>query len=360
MRVAIVGCGQIADAHIQEIRRVPGAIVEAVCDQNPHMAEQAGTRLQVPGVYTDLSLMLREVRPDVVHVTTPPASHLSIGRAVVESGAHAYIEKPFTVNLGEAEQLAASATASGKLLCVGHSNRFDEAVLRLLHAHGRGELGDVVHVEAVMGYSLSGPFGGQMMGDPGHWVHRLPGGVAQNNISHPLSMLLSFLHDDRPRVSAVGLRCRKERFGDARDRFHDEVRVHLEGREVTGSLVFSCRARPLQLYVTVHGTKAQATASVDARSFRLVRGAELAGPFARVQWTYRESREANREFWGRVVSLARARLHYFQGMHELIRRFYLAVEGRGEVPIPMSEAVRATRIMDEIFASCAQHDEAQP
>jgi predicted dehydrogenase len=119
-----------------------------------------------------------------------------------------------------------------------------------------------------MGYSLTGPFGALVMGDPGHWVHRLPGGLAQNNISHPLSMLLPFLPDERPRVWAQGLRRRGERFGDARDHFHDELRVALEGARGTASLVFSCRTRPLQLYVTVHGTKAQATASIDGRSFR--------------------------------------------------------------------------------------------
>jgi hypothetical protein len=61
-----------------------------------------------------------------------------------------------------------------------------------------------------------------------------------------------------------------------------------------------------------------------------------------------------------VSGLVRGRLHFFQGMHELIRRFYLAIEGRGEMPIPMSEALRTTRIMDDIFRSCAEQDEVRP
>jgi len=324
------------------------------------MAEQAATRFQVPGVYTDLDRMLAEVKPDVVHITTPPASHLAIGRKVVESGAHAYVEKPFAVDASEAEELVDCAAGAGRLLCVGHNNALDESMLRLLAAYRSGELGDAVHVEAVMGYSLTGPFGALVMGDPNHWVHKLPGGLAQNNISHPLSMLLPFLPDERPRVRADGLRWRSERFGDARDRFHDELRVALECARTTGSLAFSCRARPLQLYVTVHGTKAQATASIDGCSFRVVRGATLPGPFARVQWASREHAETRRELWRRVSGLAGARLHFFQGMHELIRRFYLAIEGRGEMPIPMSEALRTTRLMDDIFRSCAIEDEARP
>lgn len=359
MRIAIVGCGQIADAHIQEIRRVPGTALVAVCDANPHMAEQAATRFQVPGSYTDLDLMLAEAKPDVVHITTPPASHLAIGRKVVEAGAHAYVEKPFTLDAAEAEELIACATRARRLLCVGHSNALDESMLSLLEAHRRGQLGDIVHVEAVMGYSLTGPFGALLMGDPNHWIHRLPGGLAQNNISHPLSLMLPFLPDERPRVSAVGLRWRSERFGDLRDRFHDEIRVTVEGASTTGSLVFSCRSRPIQLYVTVHGTRAQATASIDGRSFRVVRGASLPGPFARVQWNYREHAETRRELWRRVNGLLRARLHFFQGMHELVRRFYLAIEGRGEMPIPMSEALRTTRIMDDIFRSLSEADEAR-
>ena len=54
MRIAIVGCGQIADAHIQEARKIEGVEVVAVCDSNIHMAEQAARRLAVPAAYTDL------------------------------------------------------------------------------------------------------------------------------------------------------------------------------------------------------------------------------------------------------------------------------------------------------------------
>jgi predicted dehydrogenase len=357
MRAAIVGCGQIADAHIQEIRRIPGAAVEAVCDLNSHMAEQAGARFAVPGVFTDIAAMLRDVKPDVVHITTPPASHLAIGRAVVAAGAHAYIEKPFTVTAAEAEELVACAERAGKLLCVGHSFAFDESMLRLREAHRAGELGDVVHVDTVMGYNLSGPFGAQMMGDPGHWIHRLPGGIPQNNISHPLSMLLPFLPDERPRVSAFGMRWRPERYGDVRDRFFDEMRVHLEGKSATASILFTSRARPVQLCAIVHGTKAQAVASIDGRNLRFQRGATMPGPFGRVQWNAREYKETRREFFRKLSELRRARLHFFQGMHELIRRFYLAIEGKDEMPVAMAEASRTTRILEEIFRVCEDRSE---
>jgi len=352
MKVAIVGCGQFADAHIQEVRRIPGATVVAVCDLNPHMAEQAATRLQVPGRYTDLSNMLDEARPDVVHVTTPPASHLAIGRMLAARGVHAYIEKPFTSTLAEAEELVDLAMRAGVLLCVGHSYAFDSAFLRLREQHAAGALGDVVDVQASMGYNLAGPFGAAMMGDPTHWVHQLPGGLPHNNISHPVSLVMPFLVDEHPAVVSRGMRLRRERYHDIRDAFFDELRVTIAGARTTASIRFTCAARPVQLFCTVTGSAAQATASLDGRSLHLTTGAPLPGPFARVQWTYRAHQQTRRELWRHVKGLAQARLHFFEGLHELVSRFYLAIDGRGEMPIPMPEAVRAARLIEQIFSAC--------
>jgi predicted dehydrogenase len=322
------------------------------------MAEQAAVRFGITGVYTDLRQMLIDVRPDVVHVTTPPRSHLPIVRTVAEHGAHAYVEKPFTATVAEAEELVNLMTRAGLLACVGHCNAFDSAFLRLKQVYDDGSLGEAVHIDTVMGYNLAGPFGAVMMGDPAHWVHDLPGGITHNNISHPLSLLLPFLPDDTPFVSAFGLRCRQQRFGDRRDRFFDEVRVTLAGNRTTATIQFSSRVRPPQMFVAVHGTDAYAIASLDSRTLRIVRGATWPGPFARVQWSYRDRHQAAAGFRQNLARVVKARLHYFEGMHELIRRFYYAIQGKAEMPIPMIEALRATRIMDEIFAQCHARTES--
>ena len=360
MKIAVVGCGQIADAHIQEARRIPGVEVVAVCDLNVHMAEQAAARFGIPGKYTSLDEMLRDCRPDVVHVAGPPASHLPVGKSALEAGAHVYMEKPFTVNAREAEELVELATSVGRLVCVGHSMAFDSPVRRLRQLVEEGHLGDVVHIDATMSYNLAGAFGSAFMKDPQHWLHRLPGGVAQNNISHPLSMLLPFLTDEKPRIVARGFRLRPETYGDIRDRFHDELRVMLAGERVTAHVQFSCRARPVQLCLAVFGTKRQAAVSLDARTVQVVEAATLPGPFARIQLARRSLRQAKREYRGHLRRLLRAQLHFFDGMHELIRRFHLAIAGEAPMPVPMSEAVRTTAIMDEIFRQAAAGDEVGP
>lgn len=354
-RVAVVGCGQIADAHVAQARRA-GARVEAVCDTDPHVAEQAAARHGVPAWYDDLSRLLAAQRPDIVHVTTPPASHLAIARKALEAGAHVYVEKPFAVDAAEADALAALAAERGLLVCVGHNLIFDPVMRRLHALLAAGALGEVVHAEAMMAYDLAGPFGAQLMSDAGHWVHRLPGGLAQNNLSHPLSLVLPLLGPGEPEVEGFGWRLRPERFGDARDRFHDEVRVLLRGARATGSVQFSCRARPVQLALTVHGTRAAATVSLDARTLRVVHGSRLPGPFQKLDWARRDAFAAGRELVRCATDLVGARLHYFEGLRALLEAFYAATAGAGPHPLPVEEAQRTTRVMDRIFEACRRDE----
>jgi len=355
MDIAIVGCGQIADAHIQEARKIPEVKVVAVCDLNIHMAKQTAIRFGIQKIYTNIDTMLEEVKPEVVHITTPPGSHLQIAKTVLKHGVHTYIEKPFTLNVAEAEELIDNANQVGKLVCVGHNYAFDSAFIRMKKLYEQGKLGNVVHMDAVMNYNLSGPFGSVFMGDPTHWIHKLPGGIPQNNISHPLSLILEFLKDEKPSVYARGFRWRRDRYGDIRDKFFDELRIIITGRKNTAYLLFSCHSRPVQLYTILHGTKCQAIFSLDARTMRIVEGASLPGPFAKVQWAYRDAKQAKQEYHRHIGNLVRARLHYFEGMNELFQRFYLAIEGKGEMPIPMSEALRTTEIIDEIIRQCNEN-----
>ena len=113
LSVAIVGCGKIADQHVQAIGRIAGCRLVAVCDREPLMAGQLAGRFGIPGVYSDVGRMLDEAKPTVVHVTTPPQSHLSLALQCIEAGCHVYLEKPFAVNAEETATILRAAEASG-------------------------------------------------------------------------------------------------------------------------------------------------------------------------------------------------------------------------------------------------------
>ena len=67
LKVAIVGCGKIADAHASHIQWIEGAEIVGVCDREPLMAKQLYERFPVKAYFTDLGELLSQARPDVVH-----------------------------------------------------------------------------------------------------------------------------------------------------------------------------------------------------------------------------------------------------------------------------------------------------
>src|SRR5689334_21726854 len=94
LRVAVVGCGQIADAHLQEISKLKGSAVVAVCDRELDLAYQAAERFGIQHRYDDVNNMIAAMHPDVVHITTPPHTHLQLASACLKLGVHTYVEKP--------------------------------------------------------------------------------------------------------------------------------------------------------------------------------------------------------------------------------------------------------------------------
>src|SRR5882724_8797630 len=109
LKVAIVGCGKIADAHASQIQRIDGCEIVGVCDKEPLMAKQLYERFPVKLHVSDLAELLDEAKPDVVHITTPPQSHFEISKFCLEHGCHVYVEKPFTVRAEDAYRLVALA-----------------------------------------------------------------------------------------------------------------------------------------------------------------------------------------------------------------------------------------------------------
>src|SRR4051812_11038934 len=131
LKVAIVGCGKIADAHASQIQRIAGCRMVGACDREPLMARQLVERFPIARAFGDLPEMLDAASPDVVHVTTPPASHFEIARLCLDRGIHVYVEKPFTLNLPEAEALVALAEQRGVRITAGHDDQFSHVARRM-------------------------------------------------------------------------------------------------------------------------------------------------------------------------------------------------------------------------------------
>jgi predicted dehydrogenase len=348
MRVALVGCGQIADAHLGELRRISEAVVVAVCDRYIDLARQAAARFDVPRSYNAVEEMLREERPDVVHITTPPHTHAALAVQCLSAGAHVYVDKPFCVDSREADIILSEADTRGLSVCLGHDQLFDPAWVECRDLYRSGALGQVVHIEALQGYDLDGPFGRLLARDAAHWVHRLPGGLFQNVISHAVARITDFLTDEQPLVSA--------RWFATRAPFPSELRALLIGKHTTGSLIFSSEAKPSQKVARVYGTKMALDVDLDARTVRRHRPPTGPAVLTKVQLPWWELKEAARNFRSNAARFRRSDLHFFQGMNTLFRAFYRSIAEGTPPPVTHADARRVTSIMDMVFAECANAD----
>lgn len=346
----MVGCGQIADAHLQEIQKISFAKVVAVCDQQPDLAEQAALWFGIKEQYTDLGTLLSEMRPDVVHLTTPPQTHVFLAQQAMEAGCHVYIEKPFAIDAARADEILHFAAARGRLVCVGHDQLFDPVWIECRKLIAEGELGTVVHVESIQGYDFEGPFGRAFTTNSDHWVHGLPGGVFQNVISHAMYRITDLIPDETMQVTANWWSNSSEGAAPT------ELRAMLRGRNASAQLSFFGSARPVQRVTRIYGTRQSIELDVDAQSIRRMVSARLPGAFGKVDLPFFLMCQGARSTLKNIRRFICSEIHYFEGMRRLFEQFYLAIREGYPAPIAPSEIRRVTALMDSIFQSCRANE----
>jgi predicted dehydrogenase len=356
LRIALVGCGKIADGHVEEIQKLgkERASVVAACDRETLMAEQLSVRYGIPAYYGDFAQMLETEKPDVVHITTPPQSHLMLAKMAMDAGCHVYVEKPLTLNAADSRTLIEHAERTGRKLTIGYSYLFDPPALEMRELIQKGVLGEIVHIDSFFGYNLSGPFGAAILADGSHWVHHLPGKLFHNNIDHLLYKAVEFLDDERPCVRAFGNVYREKRFGDARDSMLDELRVMIQGSRVTMTGTFSSHIRPAGHFARIYGTKNTAHVDYVARTVTLDAAPRLPSAIGRLLPAFDQARQYGRAGMKNVRRFLKFDFHYFSGLHRLIAMFYDSIEQGTEPPIPYSDILRISRMMDEIFRQVDQ------
>lgn len=351
LKVAIVGCGKIADSHAWQIQRIPGCGIVAACDREAMMAAQFCERFDVRAQYTDVEMMIRETAPDVVHITTPPDSHYPLAVQCLEAGCHVYVEKPFTLHYSETERLIELATKLGLKITAGHDDQFSHVARRMRTTIASGYLGDrPVHMESYYCYELSNTgYSGAMLGDKKHWVRRLPGKLLHNIISHGIARIAEHMTSPNPTVIAHGfISPFLKSLGE--NEIVDELRVIIaEESGTTAYFTFSSQMRPGLHSFTIYGNKNGLALDQDQETLIRLRGKR--------QKSYAEKFVPPVSFARQHISNLRTNMGLFlrrdfqmkAGMHYLISSFYRAIQMSEPVPIPYEEILRTSRIMESIF-----------
>jgi predicted dehydrogenase len=185
IRWGILGAGGIAGAFADAVRTSTRAQLVAVGSRDHVRAERFATAHGIPTTHLGYRDLVEDPQVDVVYVATPHSEHRDHALLAIAAGKHVLVEKAFTRNAGEAEEVFAAARAAGVFVMEAMWTRHLPHVAALHQVIDSGEIGQVVTVQADHGQYF--PF------DPAHRLYdpALAGGALLDLGVYPVS----FAHD---------------------------------------------------------------------------------------------------------------------------------------------------------------------
>lgn len=194
----MIGVGNIAETHLLAYRKNPEVEVVAFCDINPTRLACMGEKYGVSKLYTDMHEMFAQVPEiDAVSVCTWNSAHAPCTIAALKAGKHVLCEKPMALNAAEAQEMADTAKACGKLLMIGFVRRHGNDCRIVRQFVDSGYFGELYYAKAT--YL-------RRNGNPGGWFgdrSRSGGGPLIDLGVHVIDLTRYILGNPRP-VSVYG------------------------------------------------------------------------------------------------------------------------------------------------------------
>ncbi len=129
IKVGVIGVGYLGAHHARIYSSINGVELAFIADANPDAAAAAAGKFGGTPV-TDYRPMLGDV--DAVSIVTPTTTHHAVAMDCLRAGVDVLVEKPVTATVDEADELIAEAAARAKILQVGHLERYNPSVVRLM------------------------------------------------------------------------------------------------------------------------------------------------------------------------------------------------------------------------------------
>ncbi len=331
LRIALLGAGKMAAQHAAAIRHCPHTTLVAVVDPVVPLAVLTATFGAKVRAFSSAEEMLAVMRPDVVHVVTPPSTHVELAKKCLEAGASVYVEKPFALTAVEAESVLQYAASRQLHACAAHQVLFQDA--GRAYREQLSVIGDIVHVESFFSFRpVRRRAGGGGLSEPvDQLIDILP---------HPVYLLLNAL------PAPVGAAAELTALDVSAD---GEVRAVVRRGGAMGCLVVSLRARPVESWLRVMGTNGMVEADFVLGNVIRHPGpgasalAVVLKPFSRAWQTG----------WGSfksVLKLVFSRQKSYPGLAELLGAFYRSIRAGGPMPISSAEITDTVLLCEAIGA----------
>jgi predicted dehydrogenase/nucleoside-diphosphate-sugar epimerase len=338
-RAGIVGAGYVSSYHVRALRRLDFVEIAAVCDPDTARAAQLAKSFGIPAVCGTLDELLA-VKPDVVHVLTPPHLHAAIAIQAMRAGCHVLVEKPMAESVEDCDRMIAAARETGRQLSVNHSARMDPVVLKAIELARSGACGDILAVHFLRNSDYP-PYAGGPVPAP----YRKAAYPFEDIGIHGLYLLEAFLGP----VEDLEVRFRST--GQNPNLFLDEWHGLARCEKGMGHLYLSWNARPMQNELIVHGTRAILRVDCYLQTMTMERTLPAPKPLVRMFGTGMNALET---MWRVPINAFRfvtGSLLPNPGIQVSVARFYEALAAGAPPPVTAEEGRRmvdwATRPAEE-------------
>lgn len=218
IKCGLVGYGPMfgmGKGHANAINSTCGMKTVAVCDTNPQRIEAAKQELPgLAGYFTNLEELLKMKDIDLIVGIVPHNVHYDVVMRSLESGKNVVIEKPFCINVSEANRMIETAAKKKLMLSVFHNRRWDGDYVVIKNLVESGLIGDIFRIECFIG----------SYGHPGYWWRsdkEISGGVMHDWGAHFIDWILNLVPS---KISCI--------FGDFQKRVWSSVTNHDYGQAV--------------------------------------------------------------------------------------------------------------------------------
>ena len=146
MNIGVIGAGYWGPNLIRNFAEIETAQLKSVCDLRKDRLDAILKRYPTTTVTRNYKEVLANPNIDAVVIATPVASHYSLVKESLVRNKHVLVEKPLALKTSECEELIELAAQKSKVLMVGHTFIYNDAVNMLKDYMVRGELGDILYL----------------------------------------------------------------------------------------------------------------------------------------------------------------------------------------------------------------------